>query len=150
MRARHKTLATWLAFVGGPLGLHRFYLYGPGDLLAWAAPVPTALGVWGIERVRQFGVDDMLSWALIPMLGLHIAGCCLAAIVYGLASRERWNARRNPGRAADDPAGATNWLTVIGVALALLVGTGILMGSIAYGFQRYFELQIQAARALSQ
>ncbi|MFO1212089.1 MAG: NINE protein, partial [Paenacidovorax caeni] len=23
---KSKTLATWLAFLGGPLGLHRFYL----------------------------------------------------------------------------------------------------------------------------
>ena len=30
---KNKTLATWLAFVGGPLGLHRFYLKGLGDWL---------------------------------------------------------------------------------------------------------------------
>ena len=27
-RAKNKTVAAWLAFLGGPLGLHRFYLYG--------------------------------------------------------------------------------------------------------------------------
>ena len=32
MRQRSKTTAAWLAFVGGPLGLHRFYLFGLGDL----------------------------------------------------------------------------------------------------------------------
>ena len=25
-RMKNKTLATWLTFLGGPLGLHRFYL----------------------------------------------------------------------------------------------------------------------------
>ena len=29
---KNKTLATWLTFFGGPLGLHRFYLRGFGDL----------------------------------------------------------------------------------------------------------------------
>ena len=37
---KNKTLAAWLAFVGGPLGLHRFYLHGPADLLGWLLPVP--------------------------------------------------------------------------------------------------------------
>ena len=54
-RMKSKTLATWLAFFGGPLGLHRFYLRGFGDLLGWALPIPTALGVYGINRVGQFG-----------------------------------------------------------------------------------------------
>ena len=31
-RMKNKTLAAWLAFLGGPLGLHRFYLHGLGDL----------------------------------------------------------------------------------------------------------------------
>ena len=31
---KNKTLATWLAFLGGPLGLHRFYLHGFGDCSA--------------------------------------------------------------------------------------------------------------------
>ena len=30
---KNKTLAAWLTFLGGPLGLHRFYLHGPTDLL---------------------------------------------------------------------------------------------------------------------
>jgi TM2 domain-containing membrane protein YozV len=63
---KNKTLATWLAFWTGPLGLHRFYLYGLTDLLAWLLPIPTALGFYGLERVQKFGQDDTLSWMLIP------------------------------------------------------------------------------------
>jgi len=33
-----------------PLGLHRMYLYGIGDVWAWLYPIPTALGLYGIER----------------------------------------------------------------------------------------------------
>jgi hypothetical protein len=32
---KNKTLATWITFVGGPFGLHRFYLFGTGDRLGW-------------------------------------------------------------------------------------------------------------------
>ena len=64
---KSKTTAAWLAFVGGPLGLHRFYLHGFWDLPGWLLPVPTALGLYGIERVQQHGQDDHLSWLLIPL-----------------------------------------------------------------------------------
>ncbi len=76
-RMKNKTVAAWLTFLGGPLGLHRFYLYGPGDLLGWLLPIPTALGLYGIERVQQLGLDDHWSWVLIPLLGFTIAGCAL-------------------------------------------------------------------------
>jgi hypothetical protein len=103
---KNKTLAAWLAFLGGPIGLHRFYLHGLRDPLGWLLMVPTALGVYGIERVQSLGQDDALSWVLIPLLGFTIAGCALNAIVYGLASPEKWNARFNPGAASDAPRAA--------------------------------------------
>ncbi len=147
---KNKTLATWLTFLGGPLGLHRFYLRGFGDLLGWALPIPTALGVYGINRVGQFGQDDTLSWLLIPLLGFTIAGCALNAIVYGLMTPEKWNARFNPQADTEHAAGATGWLTVFGIAAALMIGTGVLMASIAFSFQRYFEYQIEEGRKISQ
>lgn len=147
---KNKTLATWLTFWGGPLGLHRFYLRGLGDLLGWALPIPTALGLYGIERVLAYGLDDRLSWWLIPLLGFNIAACALTAIVYGLMPPEKWNARYNPSHASDAPAGQTGWLTVIGVAVALLIGTGVLMSSIVFSFQRYFESQVEEALKISQ
>ena len=147
---KNKTLTVWLAFLGGPLGLHRFYLRGFGDLLGWALPIPTALGVYGIQRVQQFGLDDRLSWVLIPFLGFTIAGCALTAIVYGLMPPERWNARFNPQADPQAPAGRTGWLTVIGLAASLMIGTAILMASIVFSFQRYFEYQIEEGRKISQ
>ena len=147
---KRKTVAAWLAFIGGPLGLHRFYLHGLGDLLGWLLPVPTALGLYGIQRVQQFGQDDVLSWLLVPLLGFTIAACCLTAIVYGLTAREKWNARFNPQLPGDAEPGGTSWLTVIGVALALMFGAGVLMASIAFSFQRYFEHQVEEGRRISQ
>ncbi|MEY2619201.1 MAG: hypothetical protein RL522_2203 [Pseudomonadota bacterium] len=147
---KNKTFAAWLAFLGGPLGLHRFYLHGAGDLLGWALPIPTALGLYGMRRMQDLGQDDALSWLLIPLLGFTVAGCALTAIVYGLTDRAKWNARFNPGADGEASAGATSWLTVFAVAASLMIGTGVLMASIAFSFQRYFEYQIEEGRRISQ
>ena len=147
---KNKTLAAWLALAGGPIGLHRFYLRGLGDMTGWLLPIPTALGLYGIERVQQYGLDDHWSWVLIPFLGFTFAGCALTAIVYGLMSIDKWNARFNPTAAAQSRSGGTNWFTIAAVVMALLVGTGVLMASIAFSFQRYFEYQVEEARKISQ
>ncbi len=147
---KNKTTACWLAFIGGPLGLHRFYLYGFNDLLGWLLPLPTAIGLYGIERVKQYGLDDQWSWVLIPLLGFTIAGCALTAIVYGLTPPEKWNAKFNPTQPQDAPPGKTKWLTIGALVLSLLLGTTALMSSIAFSFQRYFEYQVEEARKISQ
>ena len=149
-RMKNKTLSTWLAFAGGPLGLHRFYLHGLGDTLGWAMPIPTALGIYGIQRMQQFGMDDVMSWVLIPLLGFTMAGCALTAIIFGLTSTEKWNARFNPDQAPDATPGETSWLTILGVAFALLGGTTALTASLAFSFQHYFEFQVEEARKISQ
>jgi len=149
MRAmKNKTFAVWLTFFGGPLGLHRFYLKGFTDPLGWLLPVPTALGWYGVQRALEIGQDDVTSWVLIPLLGFNIAGCALNAIVYGLMSMVQWNSKFN--QEAENPSGQTNWLTIFGVATALLMGTTVLMASIVFSFQRYFENQIEQAKAISQ
>lgn len=147
---KSKTLAAWLAFLGGSLGLHRFYLFGLRDRLAWLLPVPTALGLYGLERVQRYGQDDVLSWLLVPLLGFTLAACCLNAIVFGLMTREKWNARFNPAGSEDAPAGGTRWATIFVMALALAVGAAVLMASIAFSFQRYFEYQVEEGRRISE
>ncbi|MFM9879882.1 MAG: hypothetical protein ACKVOO_05670 [Burkholderiaceae bacterium] len=147
---KNKTLAAWLAFLGGPLGLHRFYLHGLGDWLGWLLPIPTALGLYGIQRVQRLGLDDMPSWVLIPCLGFTLAACAGTAIYYGLMSPEKWNARFNPTSEPQAPAGQTGWLTIGAIVLALLLGATALMASMVYSFQRYFEYQIEQARLISQ
>lgn len=147
---KSKTAAAWLAFLGGPVGLHRFYLHGRQDRLGWLLPLPTVLGVYGILRAQQYGLDDQWSWVLIPLLGFTVAACALTAIVYGLTAPEKWNARFNPvaDRAASE--GGTNWWTILAVVLSLMVGTGVLMASLAFSFQHYFEYQIEEGRKISQ
>ena len=153
MLMKNKTLSVWLALMGGPLGLHRFYLFGKADALGWLLPIPTALGLYGVMRARTLGLDDHWSWVLIPLVGFTIAACALNAIVYGLATCENWNARFNatPVDEQDQPAaGQTGWLTVLALVLGLLMGTTALIGSLAFSFQRYFEWQVELARQISQ
>jgi hypothetical protein len=142
LRTRSKSVATWLAVAGGSLGLHRFYLYGYRDRLAWLHPWPTLIGLAGVVRMRNLGQDDMLSWALIPALGLMVSAGMLSAILMGLTPDERWAERHQvPGT----PPVETRWVPILGVILALLLGGTALMGTIAFGGQKFFEWQQQAA-----
>lgn len=136
---RSKTLATWIALIGGSLGLHRFYLYGTSDRWGWLLWLPTLAGAYGVQRMRAFGQDDQLAWVLIPLLGLTLAGTMLNAIVYGLMPEEKWRARFDPaGMALSWP-----WLNVLGAVAALALGATALMASTAFMAQRYFEHQAQ-------
>ena len=50
---------------------------------------------------------------------------------------------------ADAPGGGSNWLTILAVIAALLIGTGVLMATLAYGFEHYFTYELDQARARS-
>ncbi|MBC7955929.1 MAG: hypothetical protein H7Y33_08680 [Cytophagales bacterium] len=143
---KSKTLAAWLALLGGGLGLHRFYLYGSRDVWGWLWPLPTLVGAYGVHRVLKLGQDDQLAWVLVPLLGFALASAMLAAIVYGLMPDEKWNARFNP-QGKPHEAG---WAVVIAVVISLLVGSTVLMSTIAFSGQRYFEHQIEEGRKISQ
>jgi hypothetical protein len=143
---KSKTLATWVAVLGGVFGLHRLYLRGFGDWLGWLHALPTLAGLHGIQRVQEYGQDDHLSWLLIPLLGLMVAQAMLHAIVYGLTPDERWDAQHNAGYTPK----ATRWLPVLGAIAALMLGAGALMATIAFSAQRYFEWQVEEARKISQ
>ncbi len=140
---RSKALATWLAVLVGSVGGHRFYLYGARDAWGWLHPWPTLAGLWGVQRMVEYGQDDRLAWLLIPVLGLMLSAAMLTAIVYGLMPDDKWDSRFNAGRRVTD----SGWPVVLGVIVALMLGAGVLMGTIAFGGQRFFEWQAEQARA---
>lgn len=146
MRKKSKTLAVWLTILGGPLGLHRLYLFGKMGLWGWLLLIGTLVGSVGLWRIRTFGVDDLLSWLFLPVLGLCLATCCLMALVYGLKETIWWNHRFNPDLPEEHAAGATRWITVLGLVTALMLGTTALLSSFAFGFQRYFEFQAETTQ----
>ena len=49
-----------------------------------------------------------------------------------------------------DTGTPSGWAAVIGVVVALLLGATVLMATIAFGGQRYFEYQVEEARKISQ
>lgn len=134
---KHKAVATWLALLVGVFGLHRFYLHGLKDRWGWMFPLPTLLGLAGLQRMEHLGQDDRLAWALIPLLGISLVAALLGGILYGLTPDERWNERFNHGR----PASTGGWATVIGVVLCLFIGGTAMMATISFSAQRYFESQ---------
>jgi hypothetical protein len=143
MQPRSKAIASWLALLLGAAGAHRIYLHGQRDWVGWLHLLPTTLGGVGVLRLLHNGQDDRMAWLLVPLLGLMLSQGMLCAIVYGLTPDERWNARHNPAQ----PAAPGSWAPVFAAGTALLVGGAVLMGTIAYGGQKFFEWQIEQERA---
>jgi len=143
MRYRSKTVATWVGVLAGALGAQRFYLHGARDVWGWAHPLPTLLGSWGAWRMHALGQDDRLAALLVPVLGVMLSIAMLTAILSALTPDARWDARYNPGL----PPRETRWGPVLGAVLALMIGGIVLLGTIAFAGQRFFEWQMQAALA---
>ncbi len=134
---KSKGVAAWLALLLGSVGAHRFYLYGWNDRWALLHPCPTLLALIGLRQVETLGTDaPALTWAF-PLFGLMLAMACLHAIVIGLTSDEKWNARFNAGQQQD-----SRWAPVLAAVFALLLGGAALMATIAFSAQRYFELTL--------
>jgi hypothetical protein len=70
----------------------------------------------------------------------------LTAIVYGLTPDEKWDARHNPGCKGRRHAGARCWAW----SLRCWWAASVLMGTIAFGGQRFFEWQLEGRRARRQ
>ena len=145
-RYRSKTLAAWLALSLGTLGLHRLYLKGLTDPWAWLHAPLTVAGLAGVWRLRELGQDDRLAWLLIPLLGFMISQAMLTAIVYALTPDEQWDRHHNARHA---PV-ATRWAPVLAAVAGLFVGGAVLMGTIAYAVQKFFEWQLQGATAAAE
>jgi len=139
MHLKSKTLATWLALLLGSLGAHRFYLKGWRDVAGWLHPLPALLGLAGALRMHNLGVDDHAAWLLIPLLGLALSAGMLAAIAIGLTPDDKWADRYQ------QPLKATGWGAVLGVIAALMVGGTVLMGTLAFAGEKFFEYQQQSA-----
>lgn len=150
MHYRSKTMATWLALLGGTLGLHRFYMHGLRHVLAWLYPIPAVLGIVGMQRMSALGQDDVLSWWLMPCLGLVLAVAMLEGIVIGLTPDTAWHNRYNASFGTPEQLPKSGWLVIFGLIFCLLIGATVLMATIAFAGQRYFEYQVIEARKLSQ
>lgn len=127
-RHKNKTVAALLAFLFGGLGLQRLYLRGPRDPWLWAhlACLPAA---WLVATLAP-QADGFFK--LLPIMVSGLVGF-LEALVLGLMSDDKWDARFNPasGRQSD-----THWPLAIVLVAAMMLGAGSLIATIS----RLFDL----------
>lgn len=125
---KNKTLATVLAFLFGSLGLQRLYLRGLRDPWLWAhlASLPVA---WLVASAapQADGFYKLLPVAVSALIGL------LEALVLGLMSDEKWDARFNPGSGKQSD---THWPVAVVLVASMMIGAGGLIATIA----RLFDL----------
>ena len=120
---KNKTLATFLAFLFGAIGIHRFYLRGPLDRLGLLHVC--CIPVMGI--VYGAGHAPNVFWVLLPLLVSAIVGF-VEALVIGVTPDEKWDARHNPGSGRTSN---TSWVVALLLVATMLVGTTVLIGTIA-------------------
>jgi len=125
---KNKTLATFLALTLGGLGVHRFYLKGGLDRLGLlhVCSVPVAGLVYGI------GEGPAPFWVALPLLVSYVAAF-IEALVIGLTPDEKWDAVHNAGSGR---ASRSNWLVVVLLVITMLVGTTVMIATMA----RLFDL----------
>ena len=128
MAHKNKTHATALALILGTLGAHRFYLHGAVDRLGLLHV--SSLPIAGLIFSSAHGLNPF--YALLPLLISGIAAC-IEALVIGLTSDERWDARFN---AAGGTPSQSNWPLALLLVATLLVGTTVLIATIS----RLFDL----------
>jgi TM2 domain-containing membrane protein YozV len=111
---KNKTFATFLSSLLGSLGLHRFYLYGPKDVWAWAHLLSLPLS--GIA-IALF-MNQHSFFTLGPLILSSLAGL-IEALVIGLTPDEKWDAQHNPHSGKQSQS---DW--PLAVLLVLTTGAG--------------------------
>lgn len=149
-RFRSKTLTAALAFLFGSVGAHRFYLYGPRDLWAWAHVIGTLAGIPGVLLLAATERASIPGWVLAVIGAISVLSAFLAAIVYGLRPDAKWDAQFNAPFAQAGRMSRSGWTVIFVVIFSLLIGAFLLMTGLALSFQTYFESQVEAAKAISQ
>lgn len=119
---KNKTVATLLALLLGTLGAHRFYLKGAVDRigLLHVCSLPVTGILYGAVKPHPF-------YVVLPLLLSFIVGC-IAALVIGLMSDEKWDARYNAGSGRSS---RSNWTLPLLLVLTVMVGAIVLIGTIA-------------------
>lgn len=123
---KNKTIATLLAATLGSLGVHRFYLFGKRDQLAWLhlTSLPIALLLANL----LFNLPLLLTmspWALSLLVGLF------TALTLGLKSDDKWDAQYNPD---SNQKSESTWPLALILVLTMAFGAFTLIFVLARGF----------------
>lgn len=127
---KNKTFATLLASVLGGVGAHRFYLFGKKDPWGWAhlAAVPCALFLMWLKPGQP------LLFLAAPLV-ISILATLIEALVIGLTSDEKWDAKHNPNSGLQSESG---WPLAILLVLTLGGGAIAAIAAIARTFDLLF------------
>lgn len=123
---RNKTLATLLAAVLGGIGLHRFYLYGKNDWLAWlhAASLPVS----GLAILILSNAQPLFA-GLLFVLSILIG--FVEALKIGLTPDEQWDAKHNP---SSEKKSESHWILALILVLTVAVGATAVIAFMARSF----------------
>ncbi|MBI1891490.1 MAG: hypothetical protein HYS18_12640 [Burkholderiales bacterium] len=111
---KNKVLATFLAAIGGAVGLHRFYLHGWKDRWGWLHLASLPLS--GLAIRLWFG--QPLLFTASPLV-ISFLAALIEALVIGLTPDERWDRSHN---IESGKASASGW--PLAVLLVLITGCG--------------------------
>ena len=139
---KNKTAATFLAAVGGTLGLHRFYLEGRSHWTPWLYPIyffsVAAIALRYLSHLHpDLGSDwrEFLHPALIAAFLPSFIGC-VEALVFALTPDAKWDSRWNTGTNRSSRSGA---LVIFIAVLTMIFGVTLLLSALAISFQFYYE-----------
>jgi hypothetical protein len=123
---KSKTLATFLALLLGPVGLHRFYLHGLADRWGWLHAISLPLSALLLLSNPELPLLVNTLPLVISMLAASIE-----TFVLGLMPDEKWDARYNPtsGIASD-----SRWPIALMMVVNLFCGATLLLTVLARGF----------------
>lgn len=126
---KNKTFATFLAFIIGGLGAHRFYLFGKKDRWGWAhlATLPLSLLFLYLKPGHLLFLAGPL--VLSALLGF------VEALAIGVTADERWDHTHNP---SSGRRSASGWPLAVLLVLTLGTGAVALIAAIARTFDLMF------------
>jgi hypothetical protein len=129
-RHKNKTLTSFLAFLFGGLGIHRFFLRGKTDIWAWIhlASLPAS----GL-LIALFPALP-LFFGLLPLV-LSFLIAFLETLVIGLTPDEKWDTKYN---SASGQVSSSAWPLAVLLVLAVGVGATGLIATIARSFDLLF------------
>ena len=141
IKHKNKTIATLLASTLGNLGAHRFYLHGKRDQFAWLHLVSLPISLLLTNLLFHLPLLITMSpWALSLLISLF------TALVLGLKSDEKWDARYNPE--SGQTSGST-WPLALILVLTMAFGAFVLIFILARSFAllcTWSGLAVDAAR----
>lgn len=120
---KNKTLATLLAALLGGVGAHRFYLHGARDFWAWNYVMAFVIFVCAQFLLPTHPSLLIIIAALFP---LSIYAGLMEALVMGLTSDEKWDAKHN---ARSGRTTSSKWPIAVILVVSFALGfTGLIAG----------------------